>query len=176
MQSTSASLAPKKQRKETMEAKDIIKKAAIALIPSFILAGGAYFLIALTQGMQGINSMQPAVNWVCFLASETILVFVGQGQLIISRSLKYLAYECWLSPVFAIIYTFASASSVSSNAASAVGVGIGGFIIVVIALIGGGLLGLVLFSDFFRWCTCRKYVSAQSTAPPRFLRAGVACS
>jgi hypothetical protein len=129
-----------------------VKQMAIAIIPSFILAFGAYFIIGMSQGMQGINSMSPLVYWVAFVVFVLLLAFLEDGQLIISRSMKYFAYICWLSPVFAVVYTFVSAAGVVksddsslSNAGTAVGVGIGGFIIVFIALVVGGLLGLVFF-------------------------------
>lgn len=130
----------------------LVKRILIALVPSLVLALFFFILIGFSRGMDAIATTKGIWYLIGFISFELLLVFAENGDLIVSRSMKYLAYLCWLAPVFALLYTIVSASSVvkktndaASNAGALIGVGIGGFAIVFITFIVGGLLGLVLF-------------------------------
>lgn len=116
-------------------------------IPSLVLGFGFYFLVGLLHGMEGIRDISPAWIAVGFVLFTSLFAFRGNSQNIFGRFLKYAAYECWLSPFFIIIYRISSMSQANEGlgTAGAVGVGIGGFILVFVFGVGGGLLGVVLY-------------------------------
>lgn len=127
--------------------KRYLKPTLLSLIPALILGFGFNFLVSLLSGMEKIEDT--SFIWTLIGLIIFILLFVqrNKGQNIFGRFLKYAAYECWLSPLCIIIYTIASMSQANDHigGAGAVGVGIGGFLLIFVFAIGGGLLGLVLY-------------------------------
>lgn len=124
-----------------------LKIILMSTIPSLLLGCGFYLLIGLLYGMDGIKDTSPAWIAVGFLIFTSLFALRGNDQNIFGRFLKYAAYECWLSPLFIIIYTISSMSQANETlgTAGATGAGIGGFILIFVFGIGGGLLGVVLY-------------------------------
>ena len=87
-----------------MKGKAIWGKILKAIIPALITGFLFYFLVAMTQGMDKIDTTSIIWFWVGFILFGVLFVFVSKGEKILGRFFKYLAYELWASPVFAIIY------------------------------------------------------------------------
>lgn len=119
----------------------------LSVIPAFILSVGFDFLTSLLRGME--QKENHSIYW--FVISFVLFLFLftqhNNGRNILAKFLKYAAYECWLSPLYIIIYTVISVlqANDSHGMAGAIGAGVGGILLIFLTGVGGGLLGLVLY-------------------------------
>ncbi len=124
-----------------------LKYIFLSLIPSLILGLGVYYLISLLNGMGKVENT--SLIWLFIGSGMFIFQFVSKnnGQNIFGRFLRYAAYECWISPFCALIYTITSISQAKNSlgSAGAIGATIGGVFLIPIFIGVGGLLGLVLY-------------------------------
>jgi hypothetical protein len=97
--------------------------------------------------MENVAKTSGAWFWVGFIVFGFLFVFVNSGENILGRFFKYVAYESWASPIFAIIYTIFSVGQAaqSSGVAGGVGAGVGGLLLVIIVVVIGGFGGLIMF-------------------------------
>ena len=125
----------------------MLKKFLIALFPSIILGFVFFLLIGLTQGMEKIGNVTGIWILVGIILFEIFLVLISKGENLWGRFFIYLAYEFWASPIFAVIYSASSVNQANTSAGSAgaVGAGIGGVLLIIIAVVIGGFGGLIFF-------------------------------
>ena len=125
----------------------MVAKIFRALIPAIVTGFLFWFLIALTQGMDRIGNTPGAWFWVGFFIFQTLFVLVSGGEKILGRFFKYLAYEFWAIPIMMIVYSISSVGQASQTAGviGGIGAGIGGSVLIVLAVIVGGFGGLIFF-------------------------------
>src|SRR5208283_2551508 len=118
-----------------------------SVFPSIIAGFMFWFLVSLTQGMNKINETSALWFFVGFILFGALFVLVSDGENILGRSFKYLAYEFWASPIMMIIYSISSVGQANSTSgvAGGIGAGIGGAMLIVLTVIIGGFAGLILF-------------------------------
>lgn len=124
--------------------KTTFKYISLSFIPSLVLGFGFFYLISLLNGIDKIEST--SLIWLFLGTGIFIFQFVSKnnGQNIFARFLKYAAYECWISPFCVLIYTITSIFQ-ANNSLGAIGITIGGFLLIPIFIGVSGLLGLVLY-------------------------------
>lgn len=124
-----------------------LKNIIYSLIPSLILGFGAYYLISLLSGMEGI--VHTSIIWLFIATILFIFHFakINSRRYRLSIFLKYAAYECWLSPFCIVAFVIRSIFQATNNlgSAGALGVGIAGGLLIFIFTIVGGLLGIILY-------------------------------
>ena len=134
-----------------VKGRSMIKRILLSLVPAIILGILFWFLISLTQGMEGINKVPSIWFWVGFLVFGLMLILLSGGEKIFGRFLIYLAYLFWASPIMMIAYSISSMGQTLSNkeglaaAGAAIGGGIAGIVLIIITVIIGGFGGLILF-------------------------------
>ncbi|WP_392538588.1 hypothetical protein [Legionella sp. 227] len=127
--------------------KTTLKHILLSLIPSLILGLGFFFLICFLNGMDEAKNTSPM--WIVISVVGFIFLFVSsnKGQNIFGQFLRYSAYECWISPLCALIYIIKSILQ-TKNSLSNIGVlatGFEGIFLILIFGVVGGLCGLVLY-------------------------------
>lgn len=123
-----------------------IKPVIFSFFPSCVLGFLFYILVGLTQGMEKIILI--SLDWFGFgvVLFIVILSVCNNGRNIFARFLIYSAYELWLMPFASMLYMIFSMGQANDSigAFGAVGAGVGGFFIIILAICGA-FVGLVLY-------------------------------